>query len=145
MSSELPAEVAAYLEANHVLSLATAAADGTPHATTLTYAHDDRAFYVWMRPERLGVRPGAPRDAVTGAPLLTGCAAHLDCLLHPTREAGDHLSFIGEVRTLGRDPGARPRGEQRSGHVSPAAAACWRGGSPAARRAALRPAGSGRP
>lgn len=53
MTSELPAEVADYLGANHVLSLATASPDGTPHATTLTYAHDGPTVYVWMRPDTL--------------------------------------------------------------------------------------------
>jgi flavin reductase len=46
--------------------------------------------------------------AVTGAPILAGAAGYLDCRLHATHEAGDHLVFIGEVVALGHDPEAKP-------------------------------------
>jgi flavin reductase (DIM6/NTAB) family NADH-FMN oxidoreductase RutF len=46
--------------------------------------------------------------AVTGAPIVEGAAGYLDCLLHATHEAGDHLIFIGEVVALGYNPEARP-------------------------------------
>jgi flavin reductase (DIM6/NTAB) family NADH-FMN oxidoreductase RutF len=37
------------------------------------------------------------RGAVSGAPLLRGALAHLDCTLAGTREGGDHTIFIGQV------------------------------------------------
>jgi flavin reductase (DIM6/NTAB) family NADH-FMN oxidoreductase RutF len=33
---------------------------------------------------------------------------YLDCRLHATHEAGDHLIFIGEVLELGYDPEGAP-------------------------------------
>lgn len=45
---------------------------------------------------------------VTGAPILEGAAGYLDCRLHATHEAGDHLIFIGEVVALGFDPEVKP-------------------------------------
>jgi flavin reductase (DIM6/NTAB) family NADH-FMN oxidoreductase RutF len=47
-------------------------------------------------------------EAVTGSPLLDGAAAHMDCRLHATHAAGDHLIFIGEVVALGIAPDATP-------------------------------------
>lgn len=48
------------------------------------------------------------RFAASGAPILEGSPAFLDCRLHTTHEAGDHLIFIGEVLELevrdGREP-----------------------------------------
>jgi flavin reductase (DIM6/NTAB) family NADH-FMN oxidoreductase RutF len=41
----------------------------------------------------------------TGAPVLTECAAHLDCKVVERLEAGDHHLFIGEV-VEGSDTGA---------------------------------------
>jgi flavin reductase len=40
------------------------------------------------------------RFAASGAPILEGSAAFLDCRLHTAHEAGDHLIFIGEVLEL---------------------------------------------
>lgn len=37
---------------------------------------------------------------VTGAPMLPGCLAHIDCTLGDTFEAGDHTIAIGEVKML---------------------------------------------
>ena len=39
----------------------------------------------------------AHRIGTSGSPILEGAAAFLDCRLHATHEAGDHLIFIGEV------------------------------------------------
>jgi flavin reductase (DIM6/NTAB) family NADH-FMN oxidoreductase RutF len=36
----------------------------------------------------------------SGAPIIEGVAAFLDCRLHSSHEAGDHLIFIGEVLEL---------------------------------------------
>jgi flavin reductase (DIM6/NTAB) family NADH-FMN oxidoreductase RutF len=46
--------------------------------------------------------------AVTGAPILDGITGFLDCKLHATHEAGDHVIFIGEVLALGSDPEVKP-------------------------------------
>ena len=48
------------------------------------------------------------REAVTGAPIIDGTAAHLDCRLVSTHEEGDHMIFIGEVQALGFDPEVEP-------------------------------------
>ena len=47
-------------------------------------------------------------EAITGSPLLDGAAAHLDCRLAETHEAGDHLIFIGEVVALEVEPDVEP-------------------------------------
>lgn len=39
------------------------------------------------------------RGEASGAPLLDGAMAHLDCTLYGTREGGDHTIFIGHVET----------------------------------------------
>jgi flavin reductase (DIM6/NTAB) family NADH-FMN oxidoreductase RutF len=36
-------------------------------------------------------------QAVTGAPILDGCVAWLDCRLWATHDGGDHSIFVGEV------------------------------------------------
>jgi flavin reductase len=46
--------------------------------------------------------------AVTGSPILEGAAGFLDCRVHATHEAGDHLIFIGEVVALGSDAEVKP-------------------------------------
>jgi flavin reductase (DIM6/NTAB) family NADH-FMN oxidoreductase RutF len=48
------------------------------------------------------------REAVTGAPILEGAAAFLDCRLAATHDAGDHQIFVGEVLALDVDPDASP-------------------------------------
>jgi len=48
------------------------------------------------------------RTVVTGAPVLDGTTAYLDCSLHGSYSAGDHVIFIGEVRALGFCADARP-------------------------------------
>jgi len=46
--------------------------------------------------------------AVTGCPILEGVAAYLDCRLHDSHEAGDHVIFIGEVLALGHSEDVEP-------------------------------------
>jgi flavin reductase (DIM6/NTAB) family NADH-FMN oxidoreductase RutF len=48
------------------------------------------------------------RFAASGSPILEGSAAFLDCRLHATHEAGDHLIFIGEVLELEVADGHEP-------------------------------------
>ena len=63
--------------------------------------------------------PDRPRDSMafqhipfttgpSGSPVFDGVAAYLDCKLHATHEAGDHVIFIGEVLALGHDPDHDP-------------------------------------
>lgn len=51
----------------------------------------------------LAHRPGA-----TGAPVLDGVAAHLDCRIHAVHEAGDHVIVLGRVVHLEADEGVPP-------------------------------------
>ena len=48
------------------------------------------------------------RFAASGSPILEGSAAFMDCRLHTTHEAGDHLIFIGEVLELEVNDGHEP-------------------------------------
>jgi flavin reductase (DIM6/NTAB) family NADH-FMN oxidoreductase RutF len=48
------------------------------------------------------------RALVSGAPILDGTVAYLDCSLHAAHDAGDHRIFIGEVLALEFNPDARP-------------------------------------
>ncbi len=50
----------------------------------------------------------AHRAVATGSPILESTAGFLDCRLHATHEAGDHMIIIGEVLALGADPEVRP-------------------------------------
>lgn len=64
-----------------------------------------------------GRRPGRDADrfagmrwktAATGAPVLEGTLAYLDCRVVVAYEAGDHTVFIGRVEALGAGPPAPP-------------------------------------
>lgn len=46
--------------------------------------------------------------AHTGAPVLGGVIAWLDCALHATHDGGDHTIFVGEVMASGVDTSKRP-------------------------------------
>jgi flavin reductase len=48
------------------------------------------------------------RTLVSGSPILDGAVAYMDCRLHASHEAGDHMIFIGEVVQLGLDPDGEP-------------------------------------
>lgn len=43
----------------------------------------------------LSWQPGA-----TGAPVLDGCLAHIDCTIHAVHEAGDHNLVVGRVQQM---------------------------------------------
>jgi flavin reductase (DIM6/NTAB) family NADH-FMN oxidoreductase RutF len=45
-------------------------------------------------------------EGVTGAPLLDGCTANLDCALVQKVQAGSHWVFIGEVQAVRSQDGA---------------------------------------
>lgn len=52
---------------------------------------------------------GVPcRTAETGAPILEGCAAWLDCKLVGSYAAGDHTVFVGRVLDAGLDTAQQP-------------------------------------
>jgi 3-hydroxy-9,10-secoandrosta-1,3,5(10)-triene-9,17-dione monooxygenase reductase component len=57
------------------------------------------------------------RRAASGAPILDGSAAYLDCRVHAIHQAGDHTIFIGEVMALGVSAESTPllfhRGQYR--------------------------------
>jgi 3-hydroxy-9,10-secoandrosta-1,3,5(10)-triene-9,17-dione monooxygenase reductase component len=46
--------------------------------------------------------------APSGAPVLDGALAWIDCEVHDVHEAGDHFVVIGRVRTLGEPCADRP-------------------------------------
>jgi flavin reductase (DIM6/NTAB) family NADH-FMN oxidoreductase RutF len=49
---------------------------------------------------------GVPhRKAVTGAPILPGCLAWLDCSLVASHPGGDHTIFVGRVEAAGQAEG----------------------------------------
>ena len=47
--TQVPAHVLEYLAAHRTLSLATASADGSPHASTMLYANDGSNLFIWTR------------------------------------------------------------------------------------------------
>jgi len=68
-----------------------------------------RYFASKERPRGLDAFREVPHGvAVTGAPILEDIAGFLDCRLHATHEAGDHLIFIGEVVALGSFAEVKP-------------------------------------
>jgi flavin reductase (DIM6/NTAB) family NADH-FMN oxidoreductase RutF len=68
-----------------------------------------RFFASRDRPRGLDAFRDVPhRVGVTGAPLIEGAAAYLDCRLHAEHEAGDHIIFVGEVMALGTEDNAEP-------------------------------------
>lgn len=45
---------------------------------------------------------------IGGVPLLSGCAARLECSIFNRLPAGDHVIYLGEVERLVHDPAQRP-------------------------------------
>ena len=68
-----------------------------------------RYFASRLRPRgRAAFEEIAHRFGVTGCPILEGVAAHLDCRLVASHEAGDHIILIGEVVGLEVNPSVPP-------------------------------------
>jgi flavin reductase len=68
-----------------------------------------RYFASRDRPRGLDAFREVPhRIGASGSPIIEGSAAFLDCRLHATHEAGDHLIFIGEVLELDVAEGHEP-------------------------------------
>jgi flavin reductase (DIM6/NTAB) family NADH-FMN oxidoreductase RutF len=62
---------------------------------------------------RLGARgnelEGVPyRQGATGAPILEGCVAYLDCTVLHAHDGGDHTIFVGRIEEAGADSNAQP-------------------------------------
>jgi len=66
---------------------------------------------------RFAVKEGAPAHGLegvphhsraTGAPVLDGCLAYLDCRIVGRYPGGDHTIFVGEVVDAGRLDGGEP-------------------------------------
>jgi flavin reductase len=66
--------------------------------------------FAWpRRPRGPAAFAGVPHHCeVTGAPIIEGAAAYLDCWLASRHQAGDHTIFVGEVAARGADPHASP-------------------------------------
>ncbi|HEY7961471.1 MAG TPA: flavin reductase family protein [Solirubrobacteraceae bacterium] len=81
-------------------------------AVNILAAHQEpvsRFFSNKDRPRgRDSFRDVAHHSAASGAPILDGAAAFLDCRLHVAHEAGDHHVLVGEVIELGVAPDAEP-------------------------------------
>ena len=45
---------------------------------------------------------------ISGAPLISGSAAHFECFNRSRYEEGDHVIFVGEVEHCSHQPGASP-------------------------------------
>ena len=102
-----------------VLVCTKAASEGSEHISTngcfavnILAEHQEplsRFFSSKDRPKGRDAFRGVDHwTAATGAPILEGVVAHLDCELHTTHEAGDHEIFIGEVLDLAVNDGVRP-------------------------------------
>jgi uncharacterized protein YhbP (UPF0306 family) len=50
MATDVPQPVLDYLSSEKTVTLATASADGVPHASTFMYVNDGLSLYVWARP-----------------------------------------------------------------------------------------------
>lgn len=48
------------------------------------------------------------RIGVTGAPILDGCLAYLDCRVLYAHDGGDHTIFVGQIEASDADEHARP-------------------------------------
>jgi flavin reductase len=87
-----PSEGAEHITRNGVFAVNILGVDQEPMS---------RYFASRDRPKgRDAFRDVPHRIAASGSPILEGAAAFMDCRLHATHEAGDHLIFIGEVLEL---------------------------------------------
>jgi flavin reductase (DIM6/NTAB) family NADH-FMN oxidoreductase RutF len=74
-----------------------------------TQEHYSRYFAAKDRPRGRDAFAQIPhQQIVTGAPVLDGVAAYLDCRVAAQHTAGDHEIFIGEVLALGVNPDVQP-------------------------------------
>jgi flavin reductase len=95
-----PSEGAEHITRNGVFAVNILGVDQEPMS---------RYFASRDRPKgRDAFRDVPHRIAASGSPILEGAAAFMDCRLHATHEAGDHLIFIGEVLELDVREGGTP-------------------------------------
>ncbi|MEA2167627.1 MAG: flavin reductase [Solirubrobacteraceae bacterium] len=93
-----PSEGATQIQANGCFAVNVLAADQEPIS---------RYFASRDRPRgQDAFAEVSHRVGASGSPILDGAAGYLDCRLHTTHEAGDHLIFLGEVLELGFTEGA---------------------------------------
>ncbi len=94
------AEGSEHIDRNRVFAVNILAAEQEPLS---------RYFSSKDRPRgRDAFRDVAHTVAATGSPILDGVVGYLDCELSASHTAGDHEIFIGEVLTLGSNPGVAP-------------------------------------
>jgi flavin reductase len=95
-----PSEGADHISRNGVFAVNILSVDQEPLS---------RYFASRDRPRGLdSFRDVSHRLGASGSPILDGAAAFMDCRLHATHEAGDHLIFIGEVLELDVQDGGTP-------------------------------------
>jgi flavin reductase len=95
-----PSEGADHITRNGVFAVNILTADQEPLS---------RYFASRDRPKgRDAFKEVSHRFAASGAPILEGAAAFMDCRLHAAHEAGDHLIVIGEVLELETNAGGTP-------------------------------------
>jgi flavin reductase (DIM6/NTAB) family NADH-FMN oxidoreductase RutF len=95
-----PSEGADHISRNGVFAVNILSVDQEPLS---------RYFASRDRPRGLDAfRDVSHRLGASGSPILDGAAAFMDCRLHATHEAGDHLIFIGEVLELDVQDGGTP-------------------------------------
>jgi flavin reductase (DIM6/NTAB) family NADH-FMN oxidoreductase RutF len=95
-----PSEGADHITRNGVFAVNILSVDQEPMS---------RYFASRDRPKgRDAFREVPHRIGTSGSPILEGAAAFMDCRLHATHEAGDHLIFIGEVLELDVQDGGTP-------------------------------------
>jgi len=58
----------------------------------------------------------------TGAPIIKGCLANLDCRTYAVHDGGDHLIFLGEVIAMHAAPDGGPLMYYRGKYVVPSQA-----------------------
>jgi flavin reductase (DIM6/NTAB) family NADH-FMN oxidoreductase RutF len=69
------------------------------------------------RGERGNELHGVPyREGKTGAPVLEGCLAYLDCRVLYAHDGGDHTIFVGQIEESGVDEDAHPLLHFRGGY-----------------------------
>jgi len=95
-----PSEGAEHIERNACFAVNVLKADQEPISGY--FASKDRPK------GRDAFRDVPHRIGASGSPILEGAIGYLDCRLHASHAAGDHLIFIGEVLELGYDAEGEP-------------------------------------
>jgi flavin reductase len=95
-----PSEGADHISRNEVFAVNILSQDQEPLSRYFASRDRPRGRDAFAEvPHRLGP---------SGSPILEGVAASMDCRLHATHEAGDHLIFIGEVLEIATSENGTP-------------------------------------